>query len=1817
MASKKEITIDLNVGNALANIGRVNDALKNLNNPSEKLKNALIAATSEAAKSMKLAGEDMNKVLKIIDNFSLKAAKAIEVETSKKMNVIKREIDGIIKKAEDFTTMQNVLGRSMSNITSAAVGDNLYSKVAVEEIKSFVAETKRANESVNLLDNSTKKMDTSLISSTAKLSPLNTTVRETGDEIERANQKIRLLEQQFKSIGASTLSASDKATQFRDILYKISRIRMEANAFDSTLKSMDKYAANIAGIKNALEQERSALSKTQSTIKNLEADYNKMGTTLNNLENKYKKLQESMSNAIGRTGSKAPVNYVKNINELQKNISEYQKSMNVAGKEVDTLRKKEEQQMLIVKQLEDAYERLNKTMQHQEGLLPSLTTKNNALKASTNALEENIRSNIALQNAYSKTHGTLRLVGSQFRSFIYDVNAVRIAFILLASSSGIGFFIRTLADFDKSMARARALMQGTGEETASLRVQFEALRNTVRDLGATTKFTAGEVGEASVILAQAGLDSAESINSLKPVLDLAVAGNLEMAKSADVVVKTLQMFNLETEDASRVADVYAMAANLSATNVEKMSTSMVYAGAVANNFGLSVEETAGMLGVLANSGIEASIAGTSLRRIMVDLMKPTKDSQKVLDAYGISLSALRKEGLSSIQILQRVISTIGATPDAGRVFRVTALPSVQSLANNIGELEEFIDALENAEGYSEKLAEINMDNLKDQFIQLKSAVEDFIIRFGDATGLTDGLTSALAESAVAIRGWNKDISSLLINLAGGAATLTTLLVLLKRVPSIRKIDGKEVVVQISNTERLTKAFLDNAKGLTLWQRIGNSLGGTFTVIGTGLKNITKLAVGFGIQAAAITAVFWGITKLIERFNSEANFDEVTKKYSDFAKVVTGQSDGIAQAMRAVRAEAEQMSLPILNATINQMEEDLETLKRGAKEQLSDIIKDLESRKLGLQNLLDVEDYIGLKDETIAEVQADIKKIDDKINLLAPLKDSVKDEDIAEVNATFQSLDLIENFGLKKSGELKKKFQEITDSIVGAQEKTGIYKDVAKNSKEQIEKLVDVYPLLSNFMGLFTFGRSTVEQFGEAMTDIARETDTFARNIPDEKVAHFINELEKLNPGIYDFMEYIPESRQLIVSPDVMASYEELKQKLKEVSSNFRFLPENARLIAAITQQLKNVAQSIGTVVSANDELNANFILGTAAKLHGEATVIRRIDNIAEHIKVASDLSKSMAKNFINAIGADQMEVAIKLLGNPIIELGKTLEETTLNGEKFTVAIDNIKASLQTSLFFGERKHEVEEIKKIIQYLEDLEVKVKSFYEKQDSKKKRRRDLDFELEYLRTAVAIDKATYSLSAYHERLLSVRQIQVRINKLEEERAEKGNMPYFQKLIDALKEQQKIQESIGVAKEKYESTAVTNKYLSSLSQAYEVESSLAKMAENIRKEKELTYTIQAAIENGVGKDQIQSMNEELVKQTTINDILLERGVLLQRVSVLQQAMETYSTGNHGYFAALNTYEMEKQVFALREQMAQQQIDYLEIQNNAIAADATLSEQQKADLMAQNSLTMQRIQLETELARIQMENNNPSGFQGLKNSIHELADSVAKDADIIKDAMTDAFSTIEDGLTENLHSALESGKTDWSNFFSSLAETFYRAVIRMIAIRAMAKGLEFLTGFLGGLGQSAGAASFSSSGSMGNIFASSSGASSNGMGWGVGLFPNASGGIINRATAFPSKRGHELAGEAGPEALMPLKRLPNGKLGVYSEGGNNSGAVVNENNFSFQINMEGSSGDKQKDEEYAREVAKQVRDVVKVEISEWAKNQSRDGGFLSGMKRK
>ena len=312
-----------------------------------------------------------------------------------------------------------------------------------------------------------------------------------------------------------------------------------------------------------------------------------------------------------------------------------------------------------------------------------------------------------------------------------------------------GAAIQTGMQFDASMSNVYGLMSSLNLSQA----QMDALRDTAREMGATTKFSASEAADAMGYMALAGWDDAQVIAGIPGVLNLAAAANMDLAKASDIVTDTMTPFGMAAERAGEAADVFAYAQANSNTTVEALGEAMKYAAPTADAFGMTLQDTAAAMGVLANAGIKGSQGGTTLNAMLRDMKKNADNGRIAIGKTKVALTNADGSYRSYAAIIRDIDKATSSMTASQRDAALGAIFGDESLKGILATLKQGPDALDEmtkglyaCEGAAKEMAETAENNLQGDLTKLGSGVSTMGI------ALHDFFVPAIRQTVQAVTG---------------------------------------------------------------------------------------------------------------------------------------------------------------------------------------------------------------------------------------------------------------------------------------------------------------------------------------------------------------------------------------------------------------------------------------------------------------------------------------------------------------------------------------------------------------------------------------------------------------------------------------------------------------------------------------------------------------------------------------------------------------------------------------------------------------------------------------------------------------------------------------------------------------------------------------------------------------------------------------------------------------------------------------------------------------------------------------------------------
>ena len=563
------------------------------------------------------------------------------------------------------------------------------------------------------------------------------------------------------SINGSLSSAFNAAMQAAQ--RGLSGLGRSSRQTQAALNSLRTQQANLLRTQTQIRQYRDAQANLQRLIQT-EAQARRSSLNLLNAYQREDRQLQTMRENLNQ------------LRELRRNDRSAVSAAQVrqAQSEVSTQRALVQQARAVWQNQERGVRQANSAVQNQRSQLQSLSSSlaqagvnvNNLaaaearLQSQLNSTNSNLSRQENLVNARNNRQQAAQDLSNAYGNFQDSLDTAK---TIMSPFTGA---VQDAQNFERKMSELRAVSQIDLVKSGNLEQankNMEILKAQAKDLGRRTIYTGEDVVAAQIKMARTGMQTDAIKNATEPLLKLAAANGAQFDQAADIATNIMMGFGMDMskmENFSHVADVLSYATSHSNSDLSMLGESMKYAAPVAKNFGSSLEETAAILGVMHDSGIQGSMAGTSLRQTMLRLMAPPKKASKAMEEMGVTMS----DAQAQWQEAQAVASSYGVTLDqnasAGKqmasivrqinesmagassqekmaafsaITGINAVSGATSLFDRGPEyLDQFTKALENSDGTTEQMYKTMTDNAWGAEESFKSAMDAMSHSVGDA-----------------------------------------------------------------------------------------------------------------------------------------------------------------------------------------------------------------------------------------------------------------------------------------------------------------------------------------------------------------------------------------------------------------------------------------------------------------------------------------------------------------------------------------------------------------------------------------------------------------------------------------------------------------------------------------------------------------------------------------------------------------------------------------------------------------------------------------------------------------------------------------------------------------------------------------------------------------------------------------------------------------------------------------------------------------------------------------------------------------------------
>lgn len=1017
--------------------------------------------------------------------------------------------------------------------------------------------------------------------------------------IARATNKVKA---EFKDLNAVVVGTKNSAVNEKIRAYKVIR---DYAAAGLTLDKASK--APIEDVVKALESSNLARRKAETTQQRLNTLQEQYSRKVVEFESK----QKALSGNLGQDQSAIhALNIQKAKNDLELNLISIKKAQVLEDqKEINLLKEKRTglQSLLLQEQklYADSKKRIAEAAKTPKNLVQSIQTHREAM---VQALNQD--SGASLFKVQASLIANYTLMNQLFNLF--------------------NFGSQFVLQLNNSFANLQATIGATSG-------QMEALKSSIITTSQNTKFSAVEVSQAALVLGQAGLSLDQIKESLNGVAMLATATGSSLQESVDVFTTGISVFNLRAEDGTHIANVMTEAINKTKLSMDKLALGFQYVGNIAEESGMTLEETTALLGAMSNAGIKSgSTLGTGLRQLLTEFMAPSEKLAKALHNVGLSAEDVDVKSKGFTGVLKTLSEAGFSAADAFETLDLRAAAAFSAILNQ----PEVLNNLTKSFLYSNaavKANDVQMEDLLNTLTRLANSTGTLInTAFKPLVNTLQGVASSTADALNWLNQFGSAIS--FVGTAMGAFGLAVAGIRLTSL--ITNLAGVK-----SSTDALSVSFNASAASTTKFQGLLSGLISKNLLV-TGA--ILALTYAYGKFTEAQRAAEEAVSKAEEAVSSseealgttnttitsiDQSITRLTSRYAELAK----DQEGVKLESLALKNQFADLGL---------------TVEGGLSPSIDNLIS-------SLRNLRQEMEKVGI--EQVKQMMIDKASLLQKQAALAAEKQqkAAKDIDVkqafSQYNGTYDIGSKVTSNLLKKSYATSAKISQISglgEDTVSSKELVSLEADVNALRDELNQWLFKVSSKVKNMRSAQKRGESINEN---VLTDLEDEEAALRQAISDTTVqAKGIMELqvtqqEKLNrvfsqtnlsktaddfiqaqqQKISNLQKEIRDSKDGSEKDAKMAELKALVSSmetdiLQQIATNLKMSKEE--LLLQASSQMGQLGVSGVTEASVSSLLSSRFNPEINATI-GETKT--KLDHAAGDVKDAMETASDKARNFID------------------------------------------------------------------------------------------------------------------------------------------------------------------------------------------------------------------------------------------------------------------------------------------------------------------------------------------------------------------------------------------------------------------------------------------------------------------------------------------------------------------------------------------------------------------------------------------------------------
>lgn len=501
---------------------------------------------------------------------------------------------------------------------------------------------------------------------------------------------------------------SEYRAALKQITQNLKEVSSEMKVVTSLYGKNDTSTAALTAkqdvLNKKLTEQKNKLSTLKAEYKAMQTQYDANAKKHDNLVKTYNEESAKLKQlemTVGTTSDE--------YKQQEKVVAELEKEL-MKSSAAQTANEKSMSQMRI--EMNNAEADINKTTRELDSLEDALNESSEAGDDLGDAMED------AGQSAESASGGFTVMKG-----ILADLASNAIQMCVSAMKDFVTQSIETGKNFDSAMSEVSAISGATGKD-------LQMLRDTAKEFGSTTMFSASEAADALKYMSLAGWDANTSASALGGVLDLAAASGMELGAASDMVTDYLSAFGMEAEKSGYFADLLAYAQANANTTAEGLGEAYKNCAANLNAAGQDIETTTALLSMMANQGLKGSESGTALAAMMRDLTAKMEDGKVQIGDTAVAVMDANGNYRDLTDILKDVEKATNGMGDAERAaalsttFTSDSIKGLNLIMNaGVDEAAKFEEELRNCDGTAAEMAKTMQDNLGGDLTSLSSQFE--------------------------------------------------------------------------------------------------------------------------------------------------------------------------------------------------------------------------------------------------------------------------------------------------------------------------------------------------------------------------------------------------------------------------------------------------------------------------------------------------------------------------------------------------------------------------------------------------------------------------------------------------------------------------------------------------------------------------------------------------------------------------------------------------------------------------------------------------------------------------------------------------------------------------------------------------------------------------------------------------------------------------------------------------------------------------------------------------------------------------------------